>query len=175
MDLYARAKTLGIQTEFMGGQGRRHVTGTAALEIILDALPGRVPSRLLGETVVVRSGRPARTQLQAATFPVRWKIVAGLKVIAEGETADGVIAWPADMPVGFYRLHLSDASYTEEAPFIVAPSKAFAGDFERCWLLAVQLYSVRSSRNWGIGDFSDLEVLIALAAGRGAGGVGRRP
>ena len=177
MDLYTKAKNLGIETEFLDGQGHRHVTDAEALKIILDALPVRKPYRFLEQAVVVRSGRPARTELgHAATFPLRWKIVAGLKVIAAGETDDRVIAWPADLPVGSYRLHLTDAaSFTEEAPLIVAPPRAFDGDFDRCWLLAVQLYGVRSERNWGIGDFTDLAGLIELAGHLGADGVGLNP
>jgi 4-alpha-glucanotransferase len=177
MDLFTRAKDLGIQTEFIDGQGHRHVTDAAALKIILDALPIRVPYRFLEQAVVVRSGRPSRTELkQAATFPLHWKIVAGLEVIADGETRDRVIAWPTDLPVGTYRLHLTDASsLTEEAPLIVAPPRAFDGDFDRCWLLAVQLYGVRSARNWGIGDFTDLEGLLELAGHLGADGVGLNP
>ena len=58
---------------------------------------------------------------------------------------------------------------------IVAPPRAFGGDFDRCWLLAVQLYGVRSARNWGIGDFTDLEGLIELAGDLGADGVGLNP
>jgi 4-alpha-glucanotransferase len=177
MDLFTKAKELGIQTEFVDGQGHRHVTDTAALKIILDALPARVPHRFLKGAIVIRPGRPSRTELaQAATFPLRWKIVAGLKVIAEGETRDRVIVWPPDLPVGSYRLHLTDASsFTEDVPLIVAPPKAFSGDFDRCWLLAVQLYGIRSARNWGIGDFTDLEGLIDLAARLGAEGVGLNP
>jgi 4-alpha-glucanotransferase len=177
MDLFTRAKDLGIQTEFIDGQGHRHVTDAAALKIILDALPTQVPYRFLEQAVVVRSGRPSRTELkQAATFPLRWKIVAGLEVIADGETRDRVIAWPTDLPVGTYRLHLTYASsLTEEAPLIVAPPRAFDGDFDRCWLLAVQLYGVRSARNWGIGDFTDLEGLLELAGHLGADGVGLNP
>ena len=177
MDLYTTAKNLGIQTEFLDGQGHRHVTDAEALKIILDALPVRKPYRFLKQAVVIRSGRPARTELShAATFPLRWKIVAGLKVIAVGETHDRVIGWPADLPVGSYRLHLTDASsFTEEAPLIVAPPTAFDGDFDRCWLLAVQLYGVRSARNWGIGDFTDLAGLIELAGHLGADGVGLNP
>jgi 4-alpha-glucanotransferase len=177
MNLFTRAKDLGIQTEFIDGQGHRHVTDAAALKIILGALPMRAPYRFLEQVVVVRSGRPSRTELsQAATFPLRWKIVAGLKVIADGETHDRVIAWPADLPVGSYRLYLTDASsFTEEAPLIVAPPRAFDGDFDRCWLLAVQLYGIRSARNWGIGDFTDLEGLIELAHHLGADGVGLNP
>jgi 4-alpha-glucanotransferase len=177
MDLFTKAKELGIQTEFVDGQGHRHVTDTAALKIILDALPVRVPHRFLKGAVVIRPGRPSRTELaQDATFPLRWKIVAGLKVIAEAETNDRFIVWPQDLPVGSYRLHLTDASpFTEQVPLIVAPPKAFGGDFDRCWLLAVQLYGIRSARNWGIGDFTDLEGLIDLAAGLGAEGVGLNP
>ena len=177
MDLFTRAKDLGIQTEFLDGQGHRHVTDAAALKIILDALPTQVPYRFLEQAVVVRSGRPSRTELkQAVTFPLHWKIVAALEVIADGETRDRVIAWPTDLPVGTYRLHLTDASsLTEEASLIVAPPRAFDGDFDRCWLLAVQLYGVRSARNWGIGDFTDLEGLLELAGHLGADGVGLNP
>ena len=58
---------------------------------------------------------------------------------------------------------------------IVAPPRAYGGGFERCWLLAVQLYGVRSARNWGIGDFTDLKELIELAGHLGADGVGLNP
>jgi 4-alpha-glucanotransferase len=177
MNLFTKAASLGIQTEFIDGQGHRHVTDAVALKIILDALPAETPKRLLSQPVVIRSGKPSRTLLsQAAKLPARWKIVADLKVIAEGKTEDGAIAWPVDLPVGSYWLHLCDASsVTEEATLIVAPFRAFGGDFDRCWLLAIQLYGIRSARNWGIGDFTDLEGLIKLAADLGAGGVGLNP
>ena len=177
MELLTRAKDLGIQTEFIDGQGHRRVTDPAALQIVVDALPARAPKRFVDQAVVIRSGQGSQTELsKAATFPLHWKILAGVKVIAQGETNERTIAWPADLPVGSYRLHLSDAaSFAEELPLIIAPAKAFAGDFDRCWLVAVQLYGVRSARNWGIGDFSDLEGLIDLANRLGADGVGLNP
>ena len=181
MDLFTKAKELGIQTEFVDGQGHRHVTDAVALKIILDALPVRAPYRFLREAVVIRSGQPARTELnQAATFPLRWKIVAGSSRLSrEGCESDPVIAPSSglpDLPEGSYRLHLTDASsFTEEAPLIVAPPRAYRGDFDRCWLVAVQLYGVRSARNWGIGDFTDLEALIELAGHLGADGIGLNP
>lgn len=177
MDLFAQAKSQGIQTEFLDGQGHRRVTDAAALKIILDALPAQTPGAFIGGPVVVRSGRPARTELSAAPkLPARWKIVAGSKVIAEGATSTRVIAWPRDLPLGVHRLQLTDASSTtEDVPLLSAPERAFDGDFDRCWLLAVQLYSVRSARNWGIGDFTDLEGLIELAYHLGADGVGLNP
>ena len=177
MDLFSRAKELGIQTEFVDGQGHAHVTDAVALKIILDALPVRAPYRFLREAVVIRSGEPARTELnEAATPPLDWKIVAGQRVIAQGQADDRTIAWPAGLPVGSYRLHLTDASaFTEETPLMVSPPRAYRGDFDRGWLVAVQLYGVRSARNWGIGDFTDLEALIELAGHLGADGIGLNP
>jgi (1->4)-alpha-D-glucan 1-alpha-D-glucosylmutase len=45
----------------------------------------------------------------------------------------------------------------------------------RLWGFMVQLYGLRSERNWGIGDFTDLKTLIEIAAGLGAGVVGVNP
>ena len=45
----------------------------------------------------------------------------------------------------------------------------------RMWALAVQLYGIRSRRNWGHGDFSDLLGLIDLAVDLGASGIGLNP
>ncbi len=44
---------------------------------------------------------------------------------------------------------------------------AFQGDGRRGWIIAVQLYAVRSRRNWGHGDFTDLAALIELPPMRG--------
>lgn len=56
-----------------------------------------------------------------------------------------------------------------------APIRAWQGDGKRHWLVAVQLYGLRSQRNWGIGDFTDLANLIPIAAGHGASGIGLNP
>jgi 4-alpha-glucanotransferase len=177
MDIFAKAASLGLQTEFIDGQGHHHVTDAAALQIILDALPVEAPHRFFSDPVVIRSGLPSRTALgRRAELPVQWKIVSGGNKVADGTTSDGFITWPTDLPDGSYRLQLTDASsFMEEVPLIVAPPRAFSGDFDRGWLLAVQLYSIRSARNWGIGDFTDLEGLLQLAADLGADGIGLNP
>ena len=177
MDVYDRAKELGIQTEFVDGQGHRHVTDPTALKIILDALPERNPTRTLTGPVVIRAGEAARSELSpAAALPVSWAVTNGGEVVAQGVAKGRVIAWPADWREGIYRLRLTDAgSLVEEVPLIVSPPSAFTGDFDRGWLVAVQLYGVRSARNWGIGDFTDLAALLKLAAQLGADGVGLNP
>ena len=178
MDIYKKAQTLGILTEFIDGQGERRLTDEVALRIIIDALPAQTERRLVGGPLVIRSGARSRTTFtDAARLPVRWSVNAGNgDSIAQGIGYRHLI-WPAARwPLGSYRLRLADASgKSQEVPLIVAPPRAFAGDFDRSWLLAVQLYGIRSARNWGIGDFTDLKGLIALAASLGADGIGLNP
>ncbi len=127
--------------------------------------------------MVIRSGRPSQTAIKdTAALPLQWKIVSGPEIIAEGEAAGHTIVWPSGLPVGVYRVHVTDASlFSEETSLIVSPEKAYGGDFDRAWLIAVQLYGVRSARNWGIGDFSDLAALIEWAGELGADGIGLNP
>ena len=177
MDLLAQARIKGVQSEFIDALGKLRVTDPVALKSILDALPEKRVYRFVNGPVVVRALGHPRTELAAVGAPpLQWKLTANGKLIGQGETREPVIAWPAGLPLGYHRLTLTDAEgVTEEVPMIVAPERAFGGDFDRGWLLAVQLYSVRSDRNWGIGDFTDLANLIRLAKQLGADGVGLNP
>ncbi|ERF80458.1 4-alpha-glucanotransferase [Bradyrhizobium viridifuturi] len=176
MDLYAKAQSLGIQTEYIDGSGHRRVTTPEALTAILAALPPHTPRRIVIDPVVVRGGHGGQTQLsEAARLPVQWKLSSGSAVLAQGEARERSVTWPAGLPEGVHRLQLKDASGSEELPLLVAPDRAFGGAFDRCWVIAVQLYGVRSARNWGIGDFTDLEGLLAFAHRLGADGIGLNP
>ncbi|MGH8578031.1 MAG: 4-alpha-glucanotransferase, partial [Gammaproteobacteria bacterium] len=62
---------------------------------------------------------------------------------------------------------------------IVAPATCYQpavfAEGGRAWGFAVQLYAVRSERNWGIGDFTDLRTLIEHSAASGATLLGLNP
>jgi len=177
MDLKAQAEINGVQAEFVDALGKLRVTEPAALRSILEALPEQGTYRFVSGPVVIRAGTSVPTEISdAAPLPLRWRIMRDAKPVAEGETSERGISWPAGLSPGYYRLMLTDAKGAkEEVPLVVAPERAFVGDFDRGWLLAVQLYSIRSSRNWGIGDFGDLADLIEIAGKLGADGVGLNP
>jgi len=66
------------------------------------------------------------------------------------------------------------------APVLRAPDgvRCFLPDWletGRGWGVAVQLYQIRSGRNWGIGDFQDLADLARLLGAAGADFVGLNP
>jgi 4-alpha-glucanotransferase len=83
---------------------------------------------------------------------------------------------PTDLPLGSFTLRIGFGDESEEATLLVAPERAFQGENrERLWGIAVQLYCVRSGRNWGHGDFTDLAALIDIAAERGAAAIGINP
>ena len=80
---------------------------------------------------------------------------------------------PADLPLGYHRLHVHSGTLEANAPLIVAPATldmpARLGA-KRTWGLATQLYSVASERSWGIGDLTDLTDLAVWSGARhGAG------
>ncbi|MEX2469111.1 MAG: 4-alpha-glucanotransferase [Pseudohongiellaceae bacterium] len=78
---------------------------------------------------------------------------------------------PPPIEDGYHELHLADGNGSASTLLIHSPPRCF----EPPWLeygrhlagLSVQLYELRSGRNWGIGDLSDLTSLIEQAAEQG--------
>ncbi|MFN3278136.1 MAG: 4-alpha-glucanotransferase [Paracoccus hibiscisoli] len=64
-----------------------------------------------------------------------------------------------------------------DEPQLVAPpgAQCHVPGQGRHWGIALQLYQLRSARNWGIGDFADLQVLAGHAAQAGAAFLGLNP
>ncbi|WP_119459237.1 4-alpha-glucanotransferase [Rhodospirillaceae bacterium SYSU D60014] len=85
---------------------------------------------------------------------------------------------PLSLPAGYHRLRLSGAAEASTV-LIVAPPRCYwppALEGEgRMWGVAIQLYGLRSERNWGIGDFTDLRHLAEALAPLGVGVIGVNP
>ena len=177
MDVYFKAKQLGIETEFLDWQGHRRVVGKEALAAVLDALPPQPSWQHLPGPIAKNAHDPVLKVTVRGADGCTWSIRRGADDIAAGIVEADAIWIDAHLSVGTYRLILKkDGGDVESVPLIVAPEQAWQGSgFDRIWLLTVQLYSVASPRNWGIGDFSDLMTLIDLAAAKGCDGIGLNP
>jgi 4-alpha-glucanotransferase len=173
----------------------------AALQAQIAESESVHPVGLLGDVTVLRAGaRAVRVNTPAIdqNALLRWRVVVDQGAERSGE----VRAWslperggyqrdgrwymlrdldlPADLPPGYHRLEIDLEFFGQEScPLIVAPDRAhepaeLSGQ-GKTWGVAVQLYTLRSQNNWGIGDFSDLAELLKLAAGAGAGFIGVSP
>lgn len=89
------------------------------------------------------------------------------------ENAHELLSLPAGIPLGYhhFEIELRDAAGNArrgKQRLIVAPDRAYlperltAGG--RLAGIAISLYGIRSARNWGAGDFTDLEQFVAWAA-----------
>ena len=100
--------------------------------------------------------------------------------IDDVEFHEYVVTLPLDLPLGYHDVVLSaDDDEFARSRLIVAPEACYTPneikEGKKIWGLSVQLYCVRSEKNWGIGDFSDLALLIEKAAGVGADFIGLNP
>ncbi|OUV42193.1 MAG: 4-alpha-glucanotransferase [Rhodobacteraceae bacterium TMED111] len=100
--------------------------------------------------------------------------------IDDVEFHEYVVSVPLDLPLGYHDVVLSaDDDEFAQSRIIVAPEACYTPseikEGKKIWGLSVQLYCVRSEKNWGIGDFSDLSLLIEKAAGVGADFIGLNP
>ena len=100
--------------------------------------------------------------------------------IDDVEFHEYIVTLPSDLPLGYHDVALSaDDDEFARSRLIVAPEACYTPneikEGKKIWGLSVQLYCVRSEKNWGIGDFSDLALLIEKAAGVGADFIGLNP
>lgn len=74
------------------------------------------------------------------------------------------------LPLGWHTVCARSNDIEVTATLVVTPARLSTADRlldRQRWGLAAQLYSVRSRRSWGIGDFADLADLAAVTAGYG--------
>jgi 4-alpha-glucanotransferase len=183
-DIFERAARLGVQTEYWDAFGSLRNVEPQVLSRLVEVLSEdkSAAKRILPRSIVIRGDAIAEIALAgSAGQPFTWEILSDQQ-IAAGQGISPFLKLEQRLPLGIFRLRVTitgpDGPYSETTPIIVCPRQAYQrppGAPDRMWALAVQLYAVRSRRNWGHGDFSDLLSLIDLAADFGASAVGLNP
>lgn len=202
--LFTLADRLGITRAYVGLDGQQRVTSPEIARAFIEGMGYEASAEALARLDQERWApgvhgvavlRPGRTGTVAWTVPhhgydspQRWRIrtEAG-ETVHEGEVhADEcpieeqgqyddrrAFTVPA-LDAGYYVLELAGT----EALLVCAPEEAHRPpelDQRRMWGPAIQLYAVRSERNWGVGDFRDLDAIIRHFAPLGADFVGLNP
>ena len=106
-----------------------------------------------------------RVDLAQADVPVDPKQVDGRLV---GRASFDL---PSDLPLGWHEIRAQGPSAQGRASLVVVPHHLELPDVladTRGWGMMAQLYSVRSERSWGIGDFADLADLADMTGRLGA-------
>ena len=173
----------------------------AALEAQIRAIESQKTRALLPSVAVAR-GRALELEVNVTAREFGSSLIWRVH-LEGGEQHDGVIsttaltetwrgeldgAWvtrrrfelPVSLPEGHHNLEAKlSGGATYRCRLIVAPLRCFSPaalrDGRRLWGVAVQLYTVRSRRNWGIGDFEDLKTMLGWLAAHGAAFIALNP
>jgi 4-alpha-glucanotransferase len=144
-------------------------------------LPPAVVARESGEIELLLSvpadGLGERAQIfirredgQTAEFEVKpWELPQAGSIEMEGRTwVRKQVRLPLALPLGYHDISVKLGAATACTRYIVTPDRAwtdpYLGRGGRAAGIAVSLYGVRSARNWGCGDFSDLLEIVDWVA-----------
>ncbi len=85
----------------------------------------------------------------------------------------------SNLPLGYHNITLKQQDKQWHCQLIITPKRCYipstieAGN--KLWGASVQLYTLRSEHNWGIGDFGDLKRMVGEIGARGGSFIGLNP
>lgn len=186
----------------VGDDTIRHLLGclgydTSSDDALLKSAEKKHKKDVLDPVLVIRDGEAVEVPLylgvSARESEFNWRLETEQGDVLEGylqsqivrdERAEGgplVFALPSDLAWGYHTLSITrkrrKAPYT--MTLIITPSACYKQpaleQHKKLWGPSVQLYTLRTQHNWGMGDFGDLKQLVADIASRGGDFVGLNP
>jgi len=176
MAVLDRESARGWQAMLPPVQVVRAAAGSVAISISLSA--SQTPARLHW-TLKLETGQQQRGSFEPAHLPIIEQ-----RAFQLGAFVRYAFTLPKIPAPGYHRFSLSTIADAVDGDassmtLIVAPPRCYQpaaiNAAQRRWGFAVQVFSLRSSRNWGIGDFSDVQAVVEHAAQSGASMVGVSP
>lgn len=89
-----------------------------------------------------------------------------------------VIKLPQIFAYGYYKLEMCTVDANALSVMAVVPDKCYSAEAVsngKLWGYALQLYSLKSKHNWGVGDFTDLQKFVKMCGKIGAAIIGLNP
>ncbi len=117
-----------------------------------------------------------QVQLESGEIVTTQHAIANLYRIGEHRYR---LSLPEALSQGYHRVTVSVGDINASSVLIITPGRCYEPEMlqqgQRLWGLSIQLYTLRSQHNWGIGDFADLKTLILDTAKRGCATIGLNP
>jgi 4-alpha-glucanotransferase len=173
---------IAIERALQEGEAARWRSLLAPVAVVFPGGPEiivAVPADRIEDTLRWRVGVDGGAELSGEVRATELRELERGEVTGRWQTRRA-LRLPDTIPHGYHTLHVAlGADAESQAVLIVAPQACFEPEAlragKRLWGLAVQLYTLRSKSNWGIGDFADLETLVRGAARHGAAYIGLNP
>lgn len=118
------------------------------------------------------SGKGLFGQISYEVFPIEEYALNGINMTRL------IVKISSPFPIGYYDLTFKVGDDLYFSTMAVSPKKCFENEAlkgGKVWGFSVQLYSLNSKRNWGVGDFTDLADLAKIGAHNGASVIGLNP
>jgi 4-alpha-glucanotransferase len=187
------AERHGIEPEYIDTWGRRHAPSEETLRLVLEALDFQeAPAAPIDRTFVVRedadsislrvppghTGASMKLEIrwEGGELEHHWYWLPELADLSEGAKR---LPLPKPLHLGYHELRLYWVAQPElelfaESRLIVCPPRALSLE-GRAAGVALSLYGLRSKRDWGCGDLTDLTAAIDVFARAGAAFVALNP
>ena len=139
----------------------------------------RLPITLVNEELTWEVATEQGDTVKGTLLPVDGEMVS-VAHFADVEYQAYRVALSNELPLGYHELSLKKArKVLGTMRLIVAPKECYKqepiANGRKVWGPSVQLYCLRSEKNWGVGDFTDLGLLVDNMAKWGAHFVGLNP
>ena len=194
----------GIEPDYVDTWGNKHVPSDETRRLILAALGPTGTATPLGPTIVVREDAesfplrvPQEHSGSAVKLEIRWENGESehhdfsLPDLLEQNPGERLIPLPKPLHLGYHELRVSwdtspewgttpefvtqpETTLSAEAHLIVCPRRARTLE-GRAAGVALSLYGLRSARDWGCGDITELCAAIDVFARAGAAFVALNP
>ncbi|TNG93639.1 4-alpha-glucanotransferase [Pasteurellaceae bacterium USgator11] len=176
----------GIHRYFFDERGLRKYAPSAVKQQILTSFGGNIPQNmvtgLLPAVKVFYHNSPAYLRLNqhnGQRYHGEWQLQLENGDTLAGKVKNNVLNFPRDLPLGYHQLSLKCGQIQADSSIIVAPRQCYQlpqiQNKQKLWGSCVQLYTLKSETNWGIGDFGDLQQFLAKFQQNGGDFVGLNP
>lgn len=177
------ALAAGISPNYINAHGKPQSIGADTKRRLLDAMHHAAATPVavtpVPNVLVYAQGKSKQLPIEGeGSFD--WLITTEEGQQHKGQVEGGKsLTLPTKLPQGYHTLTLRQDERRWHCRLIVAPKRCYepqallAG--KKLWGACVQLYTLRSENNWGIGDFGDLKVMLGEVARRGGAFIGLNP